>query len=33
MSSSMYYARLFGEAFIPLKQRLGSVGSRPLANE
>ncbi len=33
MSNTMYYARLFGEPFIPLKQRLGQVAPKPLSNE
>jgi len=33
MSNTTYYARLFGQPAVPLKQRLGSVGPRPLANE
>jgi soluble lytic murein transglycosylase len=33
MSNTTYYARLFGQTPAPLKQRLGSVGPRALANE
>ena len=33
MSNTMYYARLFGQQYLALKQRLGTVGARPLANE
>jgi soluble lytic murein transglycosylase len=33
MSNTMYYARLFGEPFIPLKQRLGQVAPKPLSND
>jgi soluble lytic murein transglycosylase len=33
MSNTTYYARLFGQPAVPLRQRLGSVGPRPLANE
>jgi soluble lytic murein transglycosylase len=33
MSNTMYYARQFGQPFIPLKQRLGQVASKPLSNE
>ena len=33
MSNTMYYARLFGQTFVPLKQRLGQVTARPLLNE
>lgn len=33
MSNTMYYSRLLGQAFVPLKQRLGIVGPGPLANE
>lgn len=33
MSNTMYYARLFGQPFVPLKQRLGQVAAKPLSNE
>jgi len=33
MSNTMYYSRLFGQPFITLKQRLGTIGPRPLDNE
>jgi soluble lytic murein transglycosylase len=33
MSNTMYYARLFGQTFVPLKQRLGQITARPLLNE
>jgi soluble lytic murein transglycosylase len=33
MSNTMYYARQFGQPFIPLKQRLGQVAAKPLSNE
>ena len=33
MSNTMYYARLFGQPFISLKQRLGQVTSKPLLDE
>ena len=33
MSNTMYYARLFGQQFVPLKQRLGQIAPKPLANE
>jgi soluble lytic murein transglycosylase len=33
MSNTMYYARLFGQPLVALKQRLGSVAPRPLAND
>lgn len=33
MNNTMQYARLFGQPFVSLKQRLGTVGPRPLANE
>jgi soluble lytic murein transglycosylase len=33
MSNTMYYARLFGQTFVPLKQRLGQVTPKPLLNE
>jgi soluble lytic murein transglycosylase len=33
MNNTMYYARLFGQPFVPLKLRLNSVAERPLANE
>jgi hypothetical protein len=29
----MYYARLFGQPFVSLKQRLGQVAAKPLVNE
>jgi soluble lytic murein transglycosylase len=33
MSNTMYYSRLFGQPFVTLKQRLGTIGPRPSANE
>jgi hypothetical protein len=33
MSNTMYYARLFGQPFVSLKQRLGQVAAKPLVNE
>jgi soluble lytic murein transglycosylase len=33
MSNTMYYARLFGQPLVTLKQRLGTVAPRPLAND
>ncbi len=33
MSNTMYYARLLGQPFVALKQRLGVVGAGPLGNE
>ncbi len=33
MSNTMYYARLFGDQFVPLKQRLGQIGPKPLSND
>jgi len=33
MSNTMYYARLFGQSFVPLKQRLGLIAAKPLLNE
>ena len=33
MSNTMYYARLFGTQFASLKQRLGQIDPKPLANE
>jgi soluble lytic murein transglycosylase len=33
MSNTMYYSRLFDQPFITLKQRLGTIGPRPLDNE
>jgi soluble lytic murein transglycosylase len=33
MSNTMYYSRLFGQPFVTLKQRLGTIGPRPLDNE
>jgi soluble lytic murein transglycosylase len=33
MSNTMYYARLFGQPFVPLKQRLGLVPAKPLLND
>ena len=33
MSNTMYYARLFGQQFVPLKQRLGQVAPKPLSND
>ena len=29
MSNTMYYARLFGQPFVTLKQRLGLIGATP----
>ena len=33
MSNTMYYARLFGQPFVSLKQRLGQISGKPLINE
>lgn len=33
MSNTMYYSRLFGQPFVTLKQRLGTIGPRPVDNE
>jgi soluble lytic murein transglycosylase len=33
MGNTMYYSRLFDQPFITLKQRLGTIGPRPLDNE
>lgn len=33
MSNTMHYARVLGQPFIPLKQRLGQVDAKPLSNE
>jgi soluble lytic murein transglycosylase len=33
LSNTMYYARLFGQQYTTLKQRLGTVEARPLNNE
>jgi soluble lytic murein transglycosylase len=33
MSNTMYYARLFGQPFVSLKQRLGQITSKPLLSE
>jgi soluble lytic murein transglycosylase len=33
MSNTMYYARLFGQPVVSLKQRLGQVAAKPLLNE
>jgi soluble lytic murein transglycosylase len=33
MSNTMYYARLLGQPFIPLKQRLGQVAPKPVSEE
>ena len=33
MSNTMYYARLFGQAFVPLKQRVGLIAGKPLLDQ
>jgi soluble lytic murein transglycosylase len=33
MSNTMYYARLLGQPFVSLKQRLGHIGPKPLSND
>ena len=33
MSNTMYYARLFGQAFVPLKQRVGVIAGKPLLDQ
>jgi soluble lytic murein transglycosylase len=33
MSNTMYYSRLFGQPYVSLRQRLGTIGPRPADNE
>ena len=33
MNNTMYYSRLFGQTYVSLKQRLGTIGPRPADNE
>ena len=33
MNNTMYYSRLFGQTYVSLRQRLGTIGPRPADNE
>ena len=33
MNNTMYHSRLFGQPYVSLRQRLGTIGPRPADNE